>query len=187
MRFVDPEGNAIWRAGEGYINGYRAKELAYQQMRNALRGLDAQIDFVRKNNSLRDMWEDFKDFLNGTTYAHGSFVSDMALRFGNTIRYRNTGFRSEFFIDTRYSFKQLSNKPDVKLLGQNAKGIDILTVSFQTNDNTKNDGIRYTNTVDEIIKLLEGTGKSLEMFITKKTLIDGDREWVEEEKTYYIE
>jgi len=54
LNYFDPDGRAIWRAGEGYINGYRAREIVIQQMRNALRGENAVIDFVRQNNSFRD-------------------------------------------------------------------------------------------------------------------------------------
>jgi len=179
----DPDGRAIWRAGEGYISGYRAKELVMGQMLLALQGKSASIDFEQRTNYR----EDIKDYFRGHTYSNGDFANKKALHFGNTISYNTPlGKQSsfEFFADTHHMNKNMMFS-DVDFSGlKSSEGIDVVTLSFITDDSKNNDVIRFKGNVKDMNEYLKSINKKLIKHENFETVKRGD-EYIEKDKSYY--
>jgi len=183
----DPDGRAIWRKGEGYINGNRARQLTYQAMKSALSGNNAQIDFVVRNKTIRDKWEDLKDTFNGNTYSHGGQYSGNSARFGESIKLSNGGSIRSFSVDTKYSFNQLVN-PLVSKLHKTVDGQDVLRLSFGSSENAYKEGgdaASFYGTISDVKKLLKGTQYRLN--ISTKNYTDKDGNVTRVEPTYSLE
>jgi RHS repeat-associated protein len=158
VNFVDRDGRAIYRKGEGYISGHRAKELTLQAIGRVLQGRSAQIDFVQKEST----WEDIKDIFRGGTYRHGGLRDPSAVIVGNQLsRQTPLGAQklSEIYVQTAYSFEDLSYS-NTELRGTTPAGEELVTLWFSAGEGGE-DVVGFTNTVGEMNNHLKQYNKEL--------------------------
>ena len=117
--YVDPDGERPWREGEGWIDGYRAKDLTMTVIVDALKGRNAQLDFVNIPH-LKDQ----TDFSYRTYPERGKEL----ISFGKDIRLDDNTTRQELFVNTAYSFEEIIYGGHTTI-GQ-SQGEDVVEIYF---------------------------------------------------------
>jgi RHS repeat-associated protein len=166
----DPDGRAIYRKGEGYITGHRAKELTLQAIGKILQGQQAQIDFVQKEST----WEDVKDVFRGGTYRHGGILDPSAVIFGKQLSWQTplgTQRLSEFYVETAFSFEDIAYSR-AELSGTTPTWQELVTLAFTTGKDGR-DVVRFTGTTGEMNKYLKRFSRQLVRHTQEETIRDG--------------
>jgi RHS repeat-associated protein len=181
--YFDPDGRAIYRKGEGYISGHRAKELTLQAIGRVLQGRSAHIDFIQRENT----WEDIKDIFRGGTYRHGGTRDPSAVIVGNQLSRqtpRGTQRLSELYVQTAYSFEDLSYS-NAELRGTTTSGEELVTLWFTAGEGGQ-DVVGFTNTIGEVNEFLTQYNKELVRHTQQSTVRNRQTgEMTTREKVWY--
>jgi hypothetical protein len=163
---VDPDGKAIFRAGEGYLTADRAQQLTLEAMINAMRGKPSKIDFVGESNNVQDI---FKNWFRKHQYSQ-TYFNPYLIQFGERVSL-NTPLgnqtRPEYQVNTVFHNKNLLYN-GLQREGKNDQGEDIVNLFFTT-EGSEQTVIKYTNTVSNLNKIIEKMGKRLQRFETELT------------------
>ena len=161
---IDPDGRRIYRKGEGYIHGIRAKELTLQVMDRVFKGQQAQIDYVWSSTIKGMLYHYYYFWTMGSTYSGGSAAFPKSINFGEKLsldvpNWSGSSKTSEFDVNTLYSFQDLV-LGRIETYYPTESGEHVVTLEFISESNEQT-VILYTQTVDTMNEYLKNYGLQL--------------------------
>jgi len=155
LLYVDPDGRAPYRKGEGYISGIRAMELTLNVIKNVFQGNKVQIDFVNRWDTIEAQRRDFTDQSYRTFYGY----CQECLAFGDMLNTDHNLRKSELFVNTAFSNQDVYFG-GYEIIGK-SDGEDVVNMFFNAGLPDGPVVIEYTNIISEINEFLKDSNKQL--------------------------